>query len=82
MSFRFKPDAIDPDWIKPDPEDEDVEKVLSGNFGNPRKRRAELIRRLKQKRKYGLPVRGGKKKKTTAGTLTGQRSKKPRGKLG
>lgn len=61
-------------------EEEGIEKsgVLSGTFGNRKKRQAQLVRRLKRRRKYGLPVKGGKKKKTAAGSLTGLKSKRTR----
>jgi len=36
---------------------------LPPNFGSGRKRRNQLVQRLKQRRQYGPPVRGGKTKK-------------------
>lgn len=36
-----------------------AKKGLSSKFGKPDKRRAELVARLKRRRKYGDPVKGG-----------------------
>ncbi len=54
-------DALDGHY----PEEEDVTKsgVLSPGFGSKRKRRNQLVQRLKSTRRYDPPVRGGKKKK-------------------
>lgn len=38
---------------------EEVAKRLSPAFGSRQRRRAQLVARLKQSRRYGKPVRGG-----------------------
>lgn len=38
-------------------------KLLSPSFGSKRRRRNQLVARLKAKRKYQPPVRGGRKRK-------------------
>jgi hypothetical protein len=40
-------------------EDHFTKGVLSPQFGNRSKRRAQLVARLKRRRRYGPPVRGG-----------------------
>lgn len=57
----------------------EIEKsgVLSPNFGHGRKRQGELVSRLKARRKYSPPVKGGtkkKRKKLSRGSLTSSRS--------
>lgn len=47
-------------------------KVLSPAFGRPNRRRAQLIARLKRRRKYADPVKGGtgrNKRKNRGGTF-------------
>src|SRR5690606_39270751 len=52
------------DWVLP-ADDDDVEKSgpLSASFGSKRRRQNELVSRLKGRRKYAPPVKGGTKKK-------------------
>lgn len=51
-------------WEENQPIDTAVEKsgVLKPGFGSKRKRRNELVQRLKSTRRYAPPVKGGKKK--------------------
>lgn len=41
-----------------------ISKGLSPQFGDRRKRQAQLVARLKRRRRYGPPVRGGTKPKS------------------
>jgi hypothetical protein len=45
--------------------------VISPAFGSGRRRRNQLVARLKRRRQYGLPVRGGKKKRKRRNHLGG-----------
>lgn len=44
-----------------EPPETDIVKRLSSSFGRPDARRRRLIRRLKRRRSYAAPVRGGTK---------------------
>lgn len=59
---------------EPEPDDDVTKGVLGASFGNSSKRRNELVSRLKGRRNYAPPVRGGRKKRrgrlTTKGNLT------------
>ncbi len=48
-----------------------VKAGLPPNFGDAKKRRAQLVSRLKVRRRYKDPVKGGRKKKKKRKTLGG-----------
>lgn len=48
---------------------------LSGAFGDRKKRQAQLVHRLKRRRKYGVPVKGG------TGKQPGRKKKRNRKRL-
>lgn len=64
-------------FLDDDPEDPVAKSgVLSPSFGSRKRRQNELVSRLKARRQYAQPVRGGKKKKRRSplsGNLTRRR---------